>query len=72
MVGQGGILGVRLIRKGGIILWLRDKYQCDILIPYVGREVFIEDTIDKLIVFESGFDAKNRLLRGKWLCSIHV
>ncbi len=61
MVADGGFEGIRVVRKGGVILWMKSRFQCDRLIPYVGLDVWVQDNT-QLTVFEGGFDSKNRPL----------
>ena len=70
MVGQAGCEGIRLVRVGGVGLWLSHRYQDDRLVPHVGREVYIADRDGEIYINEGGFDAKNRALCGKWIVTI--
>ena len=71
-VGQSGYYAFRTVRKGGIILWLRNRHQSDSLIPYVGQDVFLWDAEGTIQIYEGGFDALNRPIQwGKWICTFN-
>ena len=71
MVGQSGYEAIRIVRKGGIILWLRGKYQSPRLLPYVGQEIFLWDCEGEIQVHEGGWDYRDRPITwGKWICNI--
>jgi hypothetical protein len=70
-VGQSGYYAFRKVRKGGIILWLKHRYQSDTLLIYVGQDVFLWDCEESIQIHEGGFDALNRPIQwGKWICTL--
>ena len=71
-VGEVGVEGIRLVRAGGVVLWLKCRYQDERFIPYVGQEVYIADRDGTLYFNEGWFDRNNKALCGKWITTIYV
>ena len=59
-VGDAGYEAIRLVRKGGVILWRKERYQSDTLLPYVGQEIFLWDWCGGINVFEGGWNGANK------------
>lgn len=73
IVGDGGVIGFRVVRESGIIKWLGRMIQDDRLIPYIGQDVHIwDDAAGELYIHEGGFDAKNRPIQGKWIVTLNI
>ena len=47
--GSPYLVGFRLVRPEGIILWQRQREQDDKLLKYIGQNVYIEDTLNGTI-----------------------
>ena len=59
-VGDAGYEAIRRVRKGGIILWRRERYQSDKLLEYVGQDIFLWDYFGGIDVHEGGWNYMNK------------
>ena len=59
-VGDAGYEAIRMVRKGGIILWRQEWYQSDSLLPYVGQTIFLHDWCGGVDIYEGGWDGANK------------
>ncbi len=59
-VGDAGYEAIRIVRKGGVILWRKERYQSDTLLPYINQTIFLWDWFGGIDVFEGGWDGANR------------
>lgn len=71
-VGEVGLVAFRIVRKGGVILWIRKRFQSDKLLSHVGQDISLHDGEGDIIVMDGWFDAQNRPhIYGNVICSFN-